>query len=368
MARHQHRGRRRSTTPTSGARRARSRRRRSPCRPPRSSRATPIRGRRDRGLRRRCGRAPRTEHRVEPALGIQDVAGRRSVGPRGRPCLGDVTQPIERRPRPLRVHVVGGHRATHRPSRRCRRRAVHRSRRRGWAGRGGRRQAAGGGRGDRPGELLRRTRRLVLHARAGSGRKPDDHLLHVAVTPVGLGDGQQRLDASSRPSPMPTRMPVVGGCWPPAASSVARRRRVLVGGTAMAGTRVQRLDHHPWLGDTGRRAASSSAWRAPALAWGSRPVSSSTLASHGRQVVQRRLEAVVVEPPPGHVGAGPLAQREQGLVAPRAARAGDGQHLVGREVRSRQARRGWANAVAAGVAAEHRQGDEDLGRVGDPVP
>ena len=52
----------------------------------------------------------------------------------------------------------------------------------------------------------------------------------------------------------------------------------LVGRAAVAvEVGIERLDHHPLRrADTARRRASSSANSAPALAWGSRPVSSST--------------------------------------------------------------------------------------------
>ena len=88
---------------------------------------------------------------------------------------------------------------------------------------------------------------------------------------------------SARFSPIPTRIPVVNGmASSPAASRVASRR---------AGSLVwqrawgppgwwSRSDSDssimPWLALTFRRAASSSGSRAPALAWGSSPVSDST--------------------------------------------------------------------------------------------
>ena len=48
---------------------------------------------------------------------------------------------------------------------------------------------------------------------------------------------------------------------------------------------------------------------------------------------------------------------------------GDGQHLLGEEVgRGDAGRRLGEGAVAAAVAAQHGQRNEDLGRVGDPAP
>ena len=105
--------------------------------------------------------------------------------------------------------------------------------------------------------------------------------------------------------------------------------RAPTGGTARSGLSDSSI--MPWLADTARRRASSSAPRAPALAWGRRPVSSTHGAARGHQVVDRRGVAVLVEPAAGRRVAvlGALAQGEQRLVAAGAPPgAGDGQHLV----------------------------------------
>ncbi len=85
---------------------------------------------------------------------------------------------------------------------------------------------------------------------------------------------------SWRSSPMPTSSPVVNGIWSsPAASSVARRRAGSLSGAPRWQARSPRIDSIiiPWLTDTGRSRASSSSVSAPALACGSRPVSSTTI-------------------------------------------------------------------------------------------
>ena len=100
---------------------------------------------------------------------------------------------------------------------------------------------------------LGRARRVVVHGRARLGQEVlDDHLLDVAVAPVGVGDGLQGA-RPARPavSPMPTRMPVVKGmASSPAASKVASRRsRGLVGSAPVARqVGVERLEHHPLAG------------------------------------------------------------------------------------------------------------------------
>ncbi len=83
----------------------------------------------------------------------------------------------------------------------------------------------------------------------------------------------------ARSSPIPTKMPVVKGmASSPAASSVASRRAGSLSGALRWAARSPRSDSSiiPWLADTRRRRASSSGKSAPALAWGSSPVSSTT--------------------------------------------------------------------------------------------
>ena len=85
---------------------------------------------------------------------------------------------------------------------------------------------------------------------------------------------------SARSSPMPTRMPVVNGmASSPAASSVARRRSGVLSGEPRWQSRSALSDSIiiPWLGrDRPQRARARRRCSAPALAWGSSPVSSST--------------------------------------------------------------------------------------------
>ncbi len=94
---------------------------------------------------------------------------------------------------------------------------------------------------------------------------------------------------------------------------------------------------------------------------------------HRAHVGQRVVVPVGVQPLFGLVPAvlGAVAQREQGLLAPHGgALAGDVQHLVGAEEGGGElAGRRGERAVAAPVAAQPGQGDEDLAAVGDdPLP
>ena len=120
---------------------------------------------------------------------------------------------------------------------------------------------------------------------------------------------------------------------------------------------------------TGRSAASSSRDITPGLRCGSSPVSSST-----RPAQRARYSSVVAQPSASSSVArdavarlGPVAEREERLGASGLRpRPRDREHLVLREVRALAApRRPGERAVAADVAAERRQRDEDLRRVRD---
>ena len=96
---------------------------------------------------------------------------------------------------------------------------------------------------------------------------------------AAMASSASRRDA--RDSPKPTRMPVVNGmASSPAASSVARRRAGTLSGAPRWAASPSSSDSiiMPWDGLTARRRARSPGDSAPALAWGSRPVSSSTSA------------------------------------------------------------------------------------------
>ena len=159
-----------------------------------------------------------------------------------------------------------------------------------------------------------------------------------------VGDGRQGV-APGRPATRrcPPGRPVVKGMAsaPGGLQGGQPPRRGLVRaprGDRPGRGRATRASSPGWrtraAGRPGRRRS-----RAPALAWGRRPVSSTHERAHGRQVVDGRGVAVLVEPGRGRRVAllGALAQGEQGLVAAGGgAGAGDGQHLVGGQVRATQ--------------------------------
>ena len=237
-------------------------------------------------------------------LGVHGEARREHLAGR----LGRGPQPLERGPRPLGVHVVGRDGRDAAPvvdagveqraevvAQVRRRLEVHRR------APSTRRAAAIG-----PQELVGRARSARVHRGARLGQEVlDDHLLHVTVALVALARSPRSASSrSARVSPMPTRIPVVNGMpGPPGGlerGEPARGRlvgRAVVRAAGLAEPRRERLDHHPLrradrAEPVERRLASS----APALAWGSSPVSSSTARGGGDEVVDGRGVPVVGEP------------------------------------------------------------------------
>ena len=142
---------------------------------------------------------------------------------------------------------------------------------------GGEHQPGGG---DGPEELVGRARRRPVHRGARLGQEVlDDHLLDVAVAPVAGGDG---LEGVQPVGPgLADAHQEAGGEGDAGASGGLQggqpAGRGLVGGRAVGGQiRVERLDHHPLAGRDRAEAEQIVGSRAPALAWGSSPVSSTT--------------------------------------------------------------------------------------------
>ncbi len=167
----------------------------------------------------------------------------------------------------------------------------------------------------------------------------DDHLLDVAEARVGGGDGLEGgqlsrpvvADADQDPGgegDVRARPP--HRAWPTVAPAPCPGR-----GDAPRGPAPVTRSSCPGWPRRGADAASSSAKRAPALAWGRRPVSSRTSPHTCDEVVDRGGETVVLQPGLRQRVAqlGALAQGEERLVATGVpAGAGDAQHLLGGEV------------------------------------
>ena len=178
---------------------------------------------------------------------------------------------------------------------------------------------------------------------------------------------------------MPIRMPLVYGIASrPARSIASRRTSGSLSGEPKCGP--PRCDSRalavssmmPCDAQTSRRASSSSSSRMPGLACGSRPGLAQHEARAVRQVGGRGGEAEPVEllarRPVAQLGL--VAEREQRLVAAGEPPAfGDREHLLLAHVAALAApRRPGERAVVADVAAEVRERDEDLRRVGHERP
>ena len=185
---------------------------------------------------------------------------------------------------------------------------------------------------------------------------------------------------SARVSPIPTRIPVVKGmASSPAASRVASRRAGSLvwqrawGPPGSWSRSESDSSIMPWPAQTRRRAASSSGEQGAGVGVGQQAGLVEHQPAAVGQVLDGRAVPELGQRVAGHRVAllGPLPEGEQGLVAAGGRpRPGDLQHLLWREVgRGPEPGRGLGEgAVAAVVAAEHGEGDEDLGRVGDPGP
>ena len=129
----------------------------------------------------------------------------------------------------------------------------------------------------------------------------------------------------TRSSPMPTRIPVVKGiASSPAASSVARRRAGALSGAPRCAARPSASDSSiiPWLAVTGRSVASSRDVERPGVGVRQQTGLLDHEAAHRGEVVDRRARSPCAASQSRRDGVaqlGPLAEREEGLVAAGAA-------------------------------------------------
>ena len=319
------------------------------------------------------------ERRVEPRPGIMRVRGID-----GEPCrqhmagtLRGSAQRVEGRPGTLGVHMVGRDRRDSAP-------IVDAGVKEGSqvVGQVGRRLNVHLGREHQPGDrdgpekILGRARRRFGHRRAGLGEEVlDNDLLDVAEPGMGGGDG---LESGQLPGPVvaDADQDPRGEGDTELTGSIERGespRRLLVGCAVMSVEVLgQRLDHHSLAGRDRPQRGQLLGEEGSGVGMGEEAGLLQDEATHVDEVVDGGSETVVRQPLLCDWVAqlGTFTQGEEGLVAPGLlAGAGNGQHLVGGEVRGGEAGgRLGEGAVAAAVAAEHGEGDEDLGRVGHPAP
>jgi len=212
----------------------------------------------------------------------------------------------------------------------------------------------------------------AVHRRARLGQEVlHDHFLHVPVAQVCGPDGKERVDALGARLADPHEDP--GGEWHPGLpggfEGGESTRGRLVGRTVVRPARLaepcsERLDHHA-LGRRDRAEALELLARERArVRVGEEPGVLEDGASCVDEVVDGRRVAAIGQPRRGRrvTLLGRLAQGEQGLVAPEGrAVPGHGHDRVEVEEGSVEPGR-WLGerAVAAPVATEHGEGDEDL--------
>ena len=207
------------------------------------------------------------------------------------------------------------------------------------------------------------------HGRARLGQEVlHDDLLHVPVAGVRGGDGAQRRQLAG---------PVVADADQDARGEGDGELAGELQGGQPAGRRLvgrapvrvqalgQRLEHHALAGRHRAERGQLGGVERAGVGVGEQAGLLHHEAAHGGEVVHRRGVALRGQPLRRHRVAqlGPLAQGEEGLVAAgRLPGLGDGQHLLGEEVGRGDAGRCLGEgAVAAAVAAQHGQRNEDLG-------
>ena len=329
------------------------------------------------------GVAP-VEHRephplVQPdvrAGGVLRVDGQ--SGCQAETCrLGHCSQMVQSRPRFLRIDMVGGNRGHTTPvvdARRKEAAEVLGEVRRGlkvhfW------RQDQTGQR-DRLEKLVRRTGRCAVHRGARLRNEVlHDDFLDVAVLAVA---GCYRLDRLQ---------PVVAALPDPDQHPGGERDRessgVVQGGKAPLDRLVRRspmgrqilacrFEHHALAGGHRPQRRELVGVQRPCVGVGQEAGLVSNQPAHLCEVVDGRPVPVAAQPLPsrGVTLLGPLPESEQRLVAAGVRPSpGDLEDFLRYEIwRGDPGRRLREGAVAAPIPAEHREGDENLGGIGDPPP
>ena len=293
--------------------------------------------------------------------------------------LGRVAQAVERGPRPFGVHVVDRDRRDAAPvvdaGREQRREIVAQVRGRLEVHVGGQDQP---GRRDRPEELVGGARLGAVHRGARLGQEVlHDHFLHVTVFEVRVRDRDERVDAlgarladADEDAGRERHTRAAGGVQ---RGEAAGRR--LVGRAVVRAARLvqpvgERLDHHPLrradraqagelgLGERARVGVGEQAGLVEHALRDRDEIVDGARRSRARAATRRLRVALL----------GRLAEGEQRLEAAesrrRARRAPA--PVLGEVRRVEPGGRLGERAVAAAVAAQHRERHEHLGREGDP--
>ena len=213
-------------------------------------------------------------------------------------------------------------------------------------------------------------------SRGSSGRSPPGRARAPSPSAFSASSASIR---SSRVSPIPMRIPLVNGIRSsPASRIVSRRRAGSLSGEAQCGPPLRRdrsavvSSMIPIEAETGRSASSSARVITPGI----EVRQEARLLEHepraALEILERRRAAERAQLLARHLVAqlGLVAEREERFAAARGgAGARDREHLLlGHERALAAPGRPRERAVAADVAAERRQRDEDLRRVRDEGP
>ncbi len=234
--------------------------------------------------------------------------------------------------------------------------------------------------GDRPEVVVDARLGVIGHARARLGAEIlDDHLLDVAVPVTQLLERQQSLQPLLARLADPDQDPTREGDRELAreADRLETHRRVLVGRGPVRAAATREplgggLEHDPHRRRDRPQRDELLACHHTRVQVRQQAGLVEDEAGHPRQVLERRVAAERAQLVAGDLVAHLrlVAEREQRLrAAPFGTGLGDSEHRVGGHVRALAAAR-WPGegAVAADVAAQRRQRDEDLGGVGDERP
>ena len=323
----------------------------------------------------------RGDPRVGPALEVGDELGVDGQARRQLEAvrLGRRAQPLDLGPGRLRIDVVDRHRGDAAPvvdpGLEQPRELVVGEVRRHLQVHVRREDLPGSARG--PDQLFERRLRVRGHLRARLGAEVlDDHLLDVPVPLVQGGDRLQRLEALVAGLADPDQDPGREGhgqlAGQPDRLQPRRRelvRRAVVGHALLGEAERGRLEHQPHRGRDRPQEEQVLPGHDPRVEVGEEARLGEDETGHPLQVLDRRRAPerceLLARRPVAELGLVP--EREERLVAAGlGALARDGEHLVGAHVGALAAARGLRErAVVADVAAELRQRDEDLRRVGD---
>ena len=314
---------------------------------------------------------------VDPSMGIENelrMEGE-SRGKHEAPGLGRRAEDVEVRPRALRVDVIGSHWGDAAP-------VVDSSVEQhpevigevGWRLKMHFWRQNETSEGDGVEVVIERAGRFGVHRRSILGKEVlHDDFLHMAISPVRSGDRLECFDPVVAVLPDANEDPSGEGdlqLTRPFECGQASLWGFVGRSTVTCEVAAKRLDHHPLRWRHCTKPREILAGECPGVCMGEKSTLLEDQAGHGDDVINGGGMAVIGQPFAGYRIAvlWGFAESEQRFVA---ASTGPGNsecpNLCRGEIGRFESRR-WLGegAVSAAVAAQHREGNEHLGRIGDP--